>query len=167
MINLQKKHTRLGWNGRFLKLTLLSILIMAAITLPSSAAPAEVTNQLPAAQAVGPAWVFQGPAPQLGGPAQDLANIAEPDEPVSGAVVAIAASPTDPNLVYLGAAGGGVWKTTNAGASWEHKAPELTIYSTGAIAQSQSNPDVFYVGTGMGYGRVVELVGNEIGRAHV
>ena len=83
---------------------------------------------------------------------------------VSGRVQGLVIDRSDPsgNTWFAATIGGGVWKTSNAGLSWEHKTPELTIYSTSAIAQSESNPDVFYVGTGMGYGRVVELVGNGI-----
>ncbi len=66
------------------------------------------------------------------------------------------------NTWFIVTTGGGVWKTVDAGATWQHKSPELTVFSTGAIAQSRSNPDVIYLGTGMGYGRVVELVGNGV-----
>jgi hypothetical protein len=83
---------------------------------------------------------------------------------VSGRVQGLVVDISDPsgNTWFAASIGGGVWKTSNAGASWQHKTPQLTVYSTGAVAQSQSNPDVFYVGTGMGYGRIVELVGNGI-----
>ena len=62
------------------------------------------------------AWLFQGPAPELNGQ-QDLVNVATADEPVSGNVNAIAPSPTNADLVYVGAVNGGVWKTTNATAA--------------------------------------------------
>ena len=39
-------------------------------------------------------------------------------EVMSGRATAIAIHPTDPNTVYVGTAGGGVWKTTDAGAHW-------------------------------------------------
>ena len=83
---------------------------------------------------------------------------------VSGRVrgIVIDAADASGNSWFIATIGGGVWKTSDAGATWQHKTPELTIYSTSAIAQSKSNPDVLYVGTGMGYGRIVELVGNGI-----
>lgn len=83
---------------------------------------------------------------------------------VSGRAQAVVIDQSDPtgNTWFAATIGGGVWKTTDAGATWEHKTPELTIYATGAIVQAPSNPDVFYVGTGMGYGRVVDLLGNGI-----
>lgn len=83
---------------------------------------------------------------------------------VSGRAQAIVIDKSDAsgNTWFVATIGGGIWKTSDAGVSWQHKSPELSIYSTGAIAQSESNPDVFYVGTGMGYGRVVDLVGNGV-----
>ena len=79
----------------------------------------------------------------------------------SRAAIVDFADPTG-NTWFIVTTGGGVWKTNDAGATWQLKSPELTVLSTSAIAQSKSNPDVIYVGTGMGYGRVVELVGNGI-----
>ncbi len=58
--------------------------------------------------------------------------------------------PGDPNIVYVGAAAGGVWKTTNGGTTWTplfEKQPTLAI---GDIALEPGNPDVVYVGTGEG-----------------
>ena len=77
---------------------------------------------------------------------------------VSGRTQAIVIDKSDAsgNTWFTASIGGGIWKTTDAGATWQHKSPELSIYSTGAIVQSESNPDVLYIGTGMGYGRVVE-----------
>src|SRR5207249_2888764 len=80
------------------------------------AAPALTTSNAPAAAATATNWVFQGPAPELNAQ-QDLANVAAANEPVSGAVNVIAASPTNADLVYVGGSNGGVWKTTNATAA--------------------------------------------------
>src|SRR5262249_48784325 len=57
-------------------------------------------------------WVQQGPGPILDGQDEGLNR-----NPVSGAIEAIAPSATDPNLVYVGAVNGGIWKTTNATAA--------------------------------------------------
>ncbi len=83
---------------------------------------------------------------------------------VSGRAQSVVVDKSDAsgNTWFVATIGGGVWKTIDAGATWSHKTPELTVYSTGAIAQSESNPDVFYLGTGMGYGRVVDLEGNGV-----
>ena len=67
---------------------------------------------------------------------------------VSGRVTGIAASASDPNTIYLAAAGGGVWKTANAGASWIPLTDNQATLAMGAIAIAPSNPKVIYAGTG-------------------
>ncbi len=50
---------------------------------------------------------------------------------------------------YMGATGGGLWKTTDAGATWKPVTDGQIHYSSvGAIAISPSNPDIVYIGTG-------------------
>ena len=67
-----------------------------------------------------------------------------------GRAIAVAGAPGQPNTYYFGAAAGGVWKTTDAGATWKPIADAAGISSVGAIAVAPSNPDVIYVGTGEG-----------------
>src|SRR5262245_850211 len=56
---------------------------------------------------------------------------------------------TQPNVFYMGATGGGVWKTDNYGITWAPVTDgQLPTGSIGAIDVSDSNPDVVYVGTG-------------------
>ncbi|HEV3164036.1 MAG TPA: hypothetical protein VGZ22_08395, partial [Isosphaeraceae bacterium] len=87
------------------------------------------------------AWTPIGPAP--------IANAQLAGNPdVSGRVTGIAADPTNPNIVYLTAAGGGVWKTTDGGLSWTPLTDNQATLSMGAIAVSKSNPQVIYAGTG-------------------
>ena len=69
---------------------------------------------------------------------------------MSGRITAIDAVVDDPKTVYLGAASGGVWKTTNAGASWTSVFDEQPILNIGSIAIQQNNPSVVWVGTGEG-----------------
>lgn len=69
---------------------------------------------------------------------------------MSGRITSIDAVVADPNTIYLGAASGGVWKTTNAGASWDAVFEEQPILNVGSIAIQQSNPSVVWVGTGEG-----------------
>ncbi|MCB1052938.1 MAG: hypothetical protein KDC71_20215, partial [Acidobacteria bacterium] len=80
---------------------------------------------------------------------------------VSGRVRAIVVDKSDASgLTWVAASiGGGLWRTTDAGQSWSSMGSELLSLSTPCLAQSASNPDVWYVGTGMGYGRVVDLTG--------
>ena len=54
----------------------------------------------------------------------------------------------NPLVYYFGAVAGGVWKTTNGGASWTPITDRQGIFSIGAITIDPSNPDVLYVGTG-------------------
>ena len=54
----------------------------------------------------------------------------------------------DPNLYYMGTAGGGVWKTEDAGNSWSCISDGFFGGSIGAVAVSQSDPNVLYVGEG-------------------
>ena len=66
-----------------------------------------------------------------------------------GRVVAVAGIPSQPNVYYMGATGGGVWKTVDGGGNWEPVADDyLTAGSIGAIAVAPSDPNVVYVGTG-------------------
>ena len=56
---------------------------------------------------------------------------------------------TQPNVFYMGATGGGVWKTENYGLTWAPISDgQIGTGSIGAIDVSDSNPNVVYVGTG-------------------
>ena len=68
-----------------------------------------------------------------------------------GRSAAVAGVPSQPNVYYYGATGGGVWKSTDGGINWE-SVSDGSVFGTGsvgAIAVSDSDPNV------------------EIGRAHV
>ncbi|MEL6535644.1 MAG: hypothetical protein AAFQ98_09550 [Bacteroidota bacterium] len=69
---------------------------------------------------------------------------------MAGRVTAIDVVTDDPNVMYIGAASGGVWKSTSGGIKWEPIFEEEKTASIGAIAIQQSNPDVIWVGTGEG-----------------
>jgi len=54
-----------------------------------------------------------------------------------------------PQLYYMGATGGGVWKTQNAGTSWENLSDgDFKVGTIGAVAVAESDHNVLYVGTG-------------------
>ena len=65
-----------------------------------------------------------------------------------GRVLAVTGVPGQPNTYYFGAVAGGVWKTTDGGASWKPMSDKEPFWSVGAIAVAPSNPSVIYVGTG-------------------
>ncbi len=83
-------------------------------------------------------WVSIGPRPTDGGSTYVTA----------GRVNAIAIDPRDNNTVYIGAAEGGVWKTTDGGVSWTALTDNQASLASGAIALDPQNPDTIYVGTG-------------------
>lgn len=56
--------------------------------------------------------------------------------------------PGDPTTYYVGAASGGVWKTTDAGVSWKPIFDDQPTSSIGAVAVAPSDPNVIYVGSG-------------------
>ena len=65
-----------------------------------------------------------------------------------GRVAAVTGVPSEPETYYLGAALGGVWKTTDGGHEWKPMFDAQHIGSIGAIAVSASDPNVVYAGTG-------------------
>jgi len=56
--------------------------------------------------------------------------------------------PGEPDRFYFGAVGGGVWRTDNAGRTWEPIFDSQPVASIGAIAVAPSDPNVLYVGSG-------------------
>ena len=69
--------------------------------------------------------------------------------PRGGRVVAVAGDPAELGTFYFGACAGGVWKTEDAGTYWENVSDGFFgTASVGAIAVSESDPNVIYAGTG-------------------
>ncbi|MGC2444723.1 choice-of-anchor D domain-containing protein [Candidatus Binatus sp.] len=68
----------------------------------------------------------------------------------NGRIDSIAINPNNPNVIYIGATDGGIWKTIDAGADWtpltDHE-PMIAIGEPGAIAIDPNNTDILYVGT--------------------
>jgi photosystem II stability/assembly factor-like uncharacterized protein len=119
---------------------------------PASTVPANSAAPTPNAGT----WQAVGPAPIATGRTQTPGDLA-----VSGRITGIATSPSDPWTMYVATAGGGVWKTTDGGTTWNplpfvdangnpltdaHGNP-VPLFM-GAIAIAPTNPSVIYAGTG-------------------
>jgi photosystem II stability/assembly factor-like uncharacterized protein len=70
-----------------------------------------------------------------------------------GRTVAISGVPDQPNVFYMAANNGGVWKTTDYGRTWNPIFDEQPTGSVGALAIAPSDPNVIYVGSGEGLRR--------------
>src|SRR5204863_2770172 len=66
-----------------------------------------------------------------------------------GRSIAVSGVKGRPNEGYFGAVGGGLWKTTDKGTTWAPVTDgQITSASVGAVAVSESNPDIIFIGTG-------------------
>ena len=68
--------------------------------------------------------------------------------PVGNRLDAVAGVPGDFNTYYVGAASGGIWKTTDAGVHWSPIFDDQRVSSIGALAVAPSDPNVVWAGTG-------------------
>ena len=62
--------------------------------------------------------------------------------------MSIAVHPKNTGVIYIGTASGGVWKTTNGGASWQPVFDKEGAFSIGWVTLDPKNPSVVWVGTG-------------------
>jgi len=69
---------------------------------------------------------------------------------MSGRVTAIDVIENQPEVIYVGTASGGVWKSKSGGIKWEPIFDKEPVQSIGAIAINQQNPSEIWVGTGEG-----------------
>lgn len=70
----------------------------------------------------------------------------------SGRIADIAIHPENDNLWYVAVGSGGVWKTTNAGTTWETIFDNQSSYSIGTVTIDPNNPNTIWVGTGENVG---------------
>lgn len=118
-------------------------------------------------------WTPLGPSP-IRDAAPQVVGSTNPDaNNVSGMVNSVSVDPNNPNIIYLGSPGGGVWKSTDGGTTWSNLTdfaqaavavgpnadgvtdingnqlgPEFRTQFIGAMSVSKSNPNVIYAGTG-------------------
>ncbi|NDG46364.1 MAG: hypothetical protein EBY37_04415, partial [Flavobacteriia bacterium] len=94
--------------------------------------------QFTVAQQINPEWM-KGIAPRNIGPGG-----------MSGRVTTIDVVNNKRDIIYVGTASGGLWKSSSGGVAWTPLFEDQVTASIGAIAIQQSNPDVIWVGTGEG-----------------
>jgi len=82
--------------------------------------------------------------------------------PIGNRVSAVVGIPGDPNTYLIGAASGGVFKSTDGGADWRPVFDDQPVQSIGALAVSASDPNVVWAGTGETFIRSNVIVGNGV-----
>ncbi|HEX7959678.1 MAG TPA: hypothetical protein VF493_07150, partial [Terriglobales bacterium] len=80
----------------------------------------------------------------------------------AGRTVAVAGVPSQPNVFYMAAVNGGVWKSTDYGEVWTPIFDDQPTQSVGAIAVAPSDPNIIYVGSGEGIQRPDLAVGDGV-----
>ncbi|PWT93730.1 MAG: sialidase [Blastocatellia bacterium] len=68
--------------------------------------------------------------------------------PVGNRLTSVVGIPGQPNIYYVGAASGGIWKTTDAGIHWEPLFDDQPVSSIGSLAIAPSDPNIVWAGTG-------------------
>ncbi|SNS98018.1 Uncharacterized protein SAMN05421640_1870 [Ekhidna lutea] len=71
---------------------------------------------------------------------------------MSGRIADIAIDPTNENVWYVAVGSGGVWKTNNAGTTFEPIFDDQSVYSTGCVTIDPNNPYTIWIGTGENVG---------------
>jgi hypothetical protein len=90
-------------------------------------------------------WVQLGPTAIPYGQAEAYSRIL-----VTGRITSIVIDPTNPNVIYVGAAQGGVWKTMDGGRNWIATSDQARSLAIGALAIDPKNAGILYAGTGEG-----------------
>jgi len=81
---------------------------------------------------------------------------------MSGRVADVEGAPDRPNVVYVGSASGGIWKTTDGGLTFQPIFDEMGVASIGDLALAPSNSEVIYAGTGEANVRNSVSIGNGV-----
>lgn len=124
-----------------------------SMDLTALARAADHRDRMPAARALGrPAlgaarladkWAFVGPR-KLEAPYRQYYGTG----PIAGRINAVAFDPKNSQTIYISAAGGGFWKSTDAGATWTCLSDSWKLQQAGSIAIDPKVPDTIYVATG-------------------
>ena len=103
-------------------------------------------------------WTAIGPAPLSG--ARTPGSLT-----ATGRAAGLAIDPTNPAIIYVGSAGGGVWKTTNGNATnptWTPLTDTQVSPFIGCVTLAPSNPNIVYVGTGEAEERALSFYGRGV-----
>jgi photosystem II stability/assembly factor-like uncharacterized protein len=112
---------------------LLLAIIAALVSTPSAQAQSAQQTTVPLVDSS----YFRGLSYRLVGPNR------------GGRVTAVTGVPTQPQTFYMGAASGGVFRTTDAGVTWQPITDgKVPVGSVGSIAVADSDPNTIYIGTG-------------------
>src|SRR5688572_12580762 len=106
-------------------------LVAAIVCALGSAVPQAQENKLPETPTAFKALKYRSIGPAAGGRVSRVAGV-----------------PGDPTVYCAATASGGVWKSTDAGATWKPVFDEQPISSIGSIAVAPSSPNIVYVGSG-------------------
>src|SRR5688572_25046639 len=68
--------------------------------------------------------------------------------PIGNRLTSVVGIPGQPNIYYVGAASGGIWKTVDGGIHWNPIFDGQRVSSIGALAIAPSNPNIVWAGTG-------------------
>lgn len=116
----------------------------------------------PLATAQSLVWAPAGPGPNTRGQVENIK-----DGEVIGAIKAVALHPSDPQVAYVGAVNGGIWKTSNAMApkpAWEHLIDDKESLSIGAIEFDPTDPRHLTLVAGTGrFSSLAQFGGARIG----
>ena len=85
--------------------------------------------------------------------------------PVGNRTLAVAGVPGDRSVYFAGAATGGIWKTENAGLHWRPVFDDQKDHAVGALAVSESDPNVVWAGTGETFIRANVSIGTGVYRS--
>ncbi|MCP5054314.1 MAG: hypothetical protein GY940_44510 [bacterium] len=93
------------------------------------------------------------------GPVTVPASYSQDGYPGMGRLNCMAFHPTTPSTMWVGAPAGGLWKTTDGGATWSSQTDQLPNLGVTSILVHPGNPNIMYIGTGDGDGRDTYSIG--------
>lgn len=129
------------------RFTLSTLLFTSTFAILAAPEPASAQATFPEGAIQGPKWRHIGPFR-------------------AGRTKSAVGVPTQPNVFYMAPTNGGVWKTTDAGRTWNPIFDAQNTGSIGALEVAPSNPNILYVGSGEGLQRPDLSVGDGMYRSN-